>query len=875
VLPTDANTARAAIAGDQQPASTPVTGGAGAQKAQLAATLARARGEYVAAARQGSGGRRAQALYAEEMDAIVRQLVDAARVHSAQPLVVCALGGYGRRTLCLHSDVDLLILFERGIEREEARVVNGVLQPLWDLQLTVGHHVRELSDFTEVDADNIEFQMALLDARVIAGDETLFEELRRRSTQAKADLPVRISNALLELVDERHAEFNDTIYQLEPDVKNAPGGLRDIAAARYLRTLEPAIFPSDADRMTEMLIQVEEFLLRVRSVLHTETGRDANMLTHELQERVADALGCPGDDLHRRVESLMGAYCRHARVSARALSRARQAVRPAEAPAVQRLVGRQFEIAKNGIRFVDPDSAASRPSLWLEIFRLAIAHGCGVAEEALDAIEQNVDRCTSEDFVGTEAERQQLRNFFYPRPGLYARLSEMHDCGLLNRILPELKGIHGRVLRDFYHRYTVDEHTLLTIRGLETLWHPATPSRKRFGALLEELRTPELLTLALLFHDIGKAEEGNHAQASVRLARSAFDRMELPAEARNTVEFLIGHHLDMSKVAFRRDLDDPHIVERFAHLVGTEELLKMLCLMTLVDVEAVSSTTLTPWKEELLWRLYVDTYNHLTLGYGDELMQNDPVGLSVVLGGRPEDIPETELTQFLNGLPRRYVALFGLASIYRHVRLARGIHRDEVHTILENHDDVWELTIVTVDKPYLFSNVAGVLSYFGMDILRAQAMTTPDGFVLDVFEFSDAEAFLRQNPGASNDICRMLDRVVAGSIDVPTLLRGRERSTLYRRRIPEPPRIHADNEHSRKYTVLEIVADDGPGLLYRMSRVVSEHGCDLDLALIGTEGRKAIDVLHVTKAGRKLEEGEQTQLKGALERVLEAADETH
>jgi [protein-PII] uridylyltransferase len=863
VLPTDANAVRAAIAGG------------GESGAQLSEILARARREFAVAAREGHGGRDAQARYAGGMDGIVRQLVDAARVHSTQPLVVCALGGYGRRALCLHSDVDLLILFERGIEREEARVVNAILQPLWDLRLAVGHHVRELSDFTQIDADNVEFQMALLDARVIAGEQPLFEVLRERSTQALADLPVRVSGALLELVRDRHAQFNDTIYQLEPDVKNAPGGLRDISAARYLRRLEPDAFPPERDRLSQPLEDSEEFLLRVRSLLHVETGRDANVLTHELQERVADALGCPGDDLHRRVESLMGAYFRHARATARALGRARQAVRPGEAPAVQRLVGRQFEIAHNGIRFVDPDSAGSRPSLWLEIFRLAIAHGCAVAEDALDCIEQNGHRYTSEDFVGTEAEREQLRNFFYPRPGLYARLSEMHDCGLLNRILPEFEAIHGRVLRDFYHRYTVDEHTLLTIRGLEALWHPATPSRKRFSALLEELRAPELLTIALLFHDVGKADEGSHAQASVRRAQSAFERMELSPEARATVEFLIARHLEMSNVAFRRDLDDPHVVERFAHLVGTEELLKMLCLMTLVDVEAVSSTTLTPWKEELLWRLYVDTYNHLTLGYGDELMQNDPVGLSVVLGGRPEDIPEAELTQFLSGLPRRYVALFGLASIYRHVRLARGIHRDEVHTILENRDDVWELTIVTVDKPYLFSNVAGVLSYFGMDILRGQAMTTADGLVLDVFEFSDAEGFLRQNPGAANDICRMLDRVVAGSIDVPTLLRGRERSLLYRRRIPEPPRIHVDNEHSRKYSVLEIVADDAPGLLYRMSRVVSEHGCDLDLALIGTEGRKAIDVLHVTKAGRKLDDVEQSQLKEALERVLEAVDETH
>ena len=665
--------------------------------------------------------------------------------------MVCALGGYGRRTLCLHSDVDLLILFDGEIARDEERFVNAVLQPLWDLQLVVGHHIRELAELDTPDPENTEFMTALLDARPIAGDATLFERVRER-TALSAESRAHVVDALLGLVEQRHGQFNDTLYQLEPDIKNAPGGLRDIAITKYLRALEPGAFDVESPRAVESLREAEEFLLRVRSVLHVESGRDVNVLTHELQERVADALGFQGHDPRPRVEALMGMYFRHARVVARAQARAQRAVRPPAAPAVQRLVGRQFEIARDGIRFVDPAAAATRPSLWLEIFRLAVAHGCAVSEQALDCIEENVSRCAPDDFVGTEAERHQVRSLLYPRPGLYDRLSEMHDCGLLNKILPEFEIVHGRVIRDFYHRYTVDEHTLLTIRGLETLWHPETPSRRRFSGILQELRSPELLTLALLLHDIGKVEDSNHAQESARIGRTALDRLDLSEDARHTVDFLIRCHLEMSNVAFRRDLDDPQVLERFAHLVGTEEHLKMLCLLTLVDVEAVSSNTLTPWKEELLWRLYVDTYNHLTLGYGDELVQSDPAGLAVVIAGRPADIPEAELTQFLGGLPRRYLALFGLASIYRHVRLARGIHRDEVHTVLENHDDVWELTIVTLDKPYLFSNVAGVLSYFGMDIHRGQAMTTPEGLVLDVFEFSDAQAFLRRNPGATTEI---------------------------------------------------------------------------------------------------------------------------
>jgi [protein-PII] uridylyltransferase len=844
-----------------------------ATRAELAAALAAARRAFARAAREGRGGRAAQLEYAAHMDGLVSALAVAAAAFTGRRFVVCALGGYGRRTLCLHSDVDLMILFAETIGPDEERFVNAVFQPLWDLQLVVGHQIRELSDFDVLDAGNPEFVLALLDARVLAGDPLLFEPVRARLAALDGLERTRALEALVALIDARHAQFSGTIYQLEPDIKNAPGGLRDLAALRYLRLLSGTTTDAGETRTLDAAIESEDFLLTVRGVLHAESGRDGNVLTHDLQERVSAALGCPGQTVQQRVEALMSAYFRTARASARALARTLRRLRPsAPVPALPR-TSRSFDLAADGLRFADAAAAAGRPSLWVELFRLAIVDGCPVSEDALDSIERNLHRFGPDDFVATEADRQQLRALLVPRPGLYARLSEMHECGLLSRLFPELEGVHCRVIRDFHHKYTVDEHTLLTIRGVEALWHPATPARRRFGALLEELRSPELLTLALLLHDVGKAGDADHAEESARLARAALERLDLPAEARHAIEFLVRHHLAMSQVAFRRDLDDPHVVARFAHLVGTEKLLKMLCLLTLADVEAVSSTTLTPWKEELLWRLYIDTYNHLTLGYGDELVPQDPAGLAVVIAGRPDDISEAELTGFLEGLPRRYLSLCGLASIYRHVRLARGLRRDEVHAVLENHDDVWELTIVTLDKPFLFSNVAGVLSYFGMDIHRGQAMTTPDGLVLDVFEFSDAQSFLRQNPGATGEITRLLDRVVAGWVDVPALLRGRMQSALYRPRQREPPRLTFDNEHSQKYTVVELVADDAPGLLHRVSRVVSEQGCDLDLALIATEGRKAIDVLHLTRSGRKLADDEQNALRHGLARVLEGTDE--
>ena len=377
--------------------------------------------------------------------------------------------------------------------------------------------------------------------------------------------------------------------------------------------------------------------------------------------------------------------------------------------------------------------------------------------------------------------------------------------------------------------------------------------------------------LALLFHDVGKwLNDENHAEESVRVVQTVLDRLEIAGEARQTVEFLIRKHLAMSRVAFRRDTEDPDVVRNFAALVGTEEHLKMLCLMTFADVGAVSPDTLTPWKEELLWRLYVDAYNQLTMGYGDEVIDRDQAVLAALQASRPGDISEAEMARFLEGLPRRYLLLFDPDSVYRHVRLSRDMRPDDVHPFLEKKADVWELTVVTLDRPYLFSNICGVLSYFGMDILRGHAMTSLGGMVVDVFQFTDREGFLQFNAEAELQFNKVLSDVVAGRIDVPRLLRGKERSVLYRRGPQRvAPVVHFDNTHSRRYTVLEIVADDALGLLYRVSRVISRHGCDVDLVLISTEGQTAIDVFHIRKGAAKLSETARLALRDALIGMLE------
>jgi [protein-PII] uridylyltransferase len=829
------------------------------------AALESARRDLVTSTERGEGGRQALARFADSIDEIVCDLVAAASAQTKTPIAVCALGGYGRRALSLHSDIDLLLLVGGRIGRPEERFVKALLHPLWDLKLAVGHHVRELDDFDRLETDNPEFLLALMDLRQLAGDGSLFDRFDGVLQASSGHWHPQILDALVTLTDERHLQFHDTLYQLEPDVKDGPGALRDIWATRTILKLAGEPRGAAAVSAPDRLHDAEEFLMRIRSGIHLDMGRNVNTLTYELQEKTAERLKYSEPDARRRAEALMTDYFRHARTVTRVLGRVRRAAQPAS-PTPIRLIGENLMWVVEGITFADAATAARFPASWLRVFEAAASRNVPVADEALALMEreQELHRYTPDTFLATPTHQQLLVQFLRPRPGLSARLAEMRDCGVLGAIFPEFDEISCRVTRDFYHKYTVDEHTLLTVRNVERLLNHA-----RFGPVLRELRAPELLVLALLYHDVGKAREGNHSEVGAEMAAPMMERLGLDAEARQTVDFLIRNHLKMSRIAFRRDTEEPAVVKQFASIFSTEEHLKMLCLLTLADVGAVSPDTLTGWKEELVWRLYVDAYNQMTLGYGDEIIDRNEAAAELH-AARPDDISESEIATFLEGLPRRYLILFTPQDIYRHVRLSRDIEPDDVHFFLEKKPAAWELTVVSLDKPFLFSNISGVLAYFGMDIVRGHALTSLSSLVLDVFQFIDRDRFFERNSQAHQQFDRTLTDVVGGGTDIRALLKNKTGSVLFSHApmVRRTPVIYFDNETSQRYTVLELVADDAPGLLHRVSRVISEHGVDVDLVLISTEGRKAIDVFHITRGGAKLAEDAEAALKADLECML-------
>ena len=834
----------------------------------LSARLAEAREELRGAAARARAGIRNLRRYSTRIDDILKDIYRAAPELTDKPTALIPLGGYGRRHLCQYSDIDLLIVFDGAIGAPEERFLRAILHPLWDLGLEVGHQVRQLSEFAEPETDNPEYLAALLDARFLTGDPSVFDRAVKTCLTAESSWRDPMRAALVDLARQRHGQFNHTVFQLEPDIKDAPGGLRDATAVRLLARMArdaPGEPYTDVGRLDE----AEDFMLRVRSILHMERGHNINLLAHGLQEVVAQRFGSPGEQKRRQVELLMSTYYHHARRIDRSMAtvlKSSQASPDGQPPTP---IGDDLERAWDGIRFVDGTLASLKPRIWLRPFEAALEEDDDVSEQVLTCIERHGERYAPESFFPGEEERDRLLRVLRPRPGLYDRLSDMHGRGLLGRMFPEFQKVYCLVVRDFYHKYTVDEHTLRTIRNVEHLCAPRTASRKRFAGVLRELEQPELLVLALLFHDVGKWTNKNHSEEGVRMAIGALRRLRLPDKSIATVEFLIRHHLQMSVLAFRRDVEDPETATQFARLVGTEERLKLLCLLTLADVDAVSPGVMTPWKEEMLWRLYVDTYNRLTLGYSDDAIDDAGAARDELNGQRPRDVSQEDLTAFLEGLPQRYLRLVDRPRVYEHVRLARGLQPNDVRSLLEQKDAAWELSTIALDQPGLFANVCGVLSYFGMDILRGQAMTNRHGLVLDIFQFADQEGYLRLNRVARDELAALLEDVFAGRVDIADKLRGRwgSRSTgLPPQRTT--PTIRFNNHYSRRFTVLEVVAENAWGLLYRLSHALSEHGCDIDLVLISTEGTLAIDVFHITKDRAKLSDAEQKTLQADLQQTL-------
>jgi [protein-PII] uridylyltransferase len=812
------------------------------------------------------------------------------RVNNAEPqgLTLVALGGYGRRLLFPYSDLDILFLF--GNEKTEAEfrpLIADFSRTLWDLGFRVSSAGRTLDECKRIEEDNAEFHLALLDRRFLAGDEELFDRLTKKilAGPEKQARPFLLAE-LTKLTKERHARYGNTIYHLEPNIKDAPGGLRDYQAAAWLRQI--ANGQKDGWKNSageeELAANAVDFLSAIRCFLHYRNGRNDNTLTYELQTAAAErSLGVADGtmrDAKLSPEEWMRLYFRQARILNRLLLRyieQKPAAQPtfrerffSAARGVRNEIGKGKPFAvRDGLLEVVDEPALSDRAVTFALFAEAAKTGIPLSREAERAIFYILKHPELPQ-KNTQVNWSMLHEILaadYPSMAL----RPMQRLSLLMDVLPEFKAIDSLVVRDFYHRYTVDEHSLRTIEHLQELAEPLDERAAHFKQLWKTVERRDLLILALLLHDVGKGMAvENHVTGSLEALQSAATRLQLSAYETDEVHFLIEHHLDMSATVQRRDIFDPGTVSVFADTVTTQERLQRLSLMTYADIHAVNPEALTPWKAEMLWQLFVATSNHFSRTLDrDRLHASDEVPLLEQVSSQAGGANKAEVERFLEGFPRRYRAVHSAPEIAAHFQLYQKLGAEPVQTELKARHHSFSLTLLTADRPALFATISGVLAGWGMNIVKADAFANAAGVVLDTFQFVDLHHTLELNPSEIARFQKSIADIVNGNAPLEPLLKGRENASKAKPpKVAVETRVGYDDTSSAHSTLLEIMVQDRPGLLYDVGSALARLGCNIDVALIDTEGQKAIDVFYLTERGKKLSQQKQELLREVLQSTL-------
>ncbi len=795
-----------------------------------------------------------------------------------------AIGGYGRQELFPHSDIDVLYLFATSAEEEAHReTVRRVNQIMWDTGLRASPITRSIKDCERASSENVEFTLSLLDQRFVAGKEELYRVLQARVVPALIQREwSRLSQNVAEMARARHRKYGDTIFQLEPNIKECPGGLRDHNLAHWLQTIayvhERGEMPNTSAQVLLARDDAEaafEFLAAVRCFLHFRNKRDDNVLSWQAQdEAAAQSVGLEtvgtSDPAY-----WMRNYYRHARSIHRRVTIMLDALPPERPPfyrAMRRkrspVAGTEFFLEESRID-IDDTASLTDPDQILRIFSLIALHGYTLSQRAEDRISEIFPMLDLHIPEGPYLWNA-LREILLGAHAAHA-LRSMHALGILELLIPEFHGIDALVVRDSYHRYTVDEHTFVAIQNVHALRQPADEWEHRFASLVKEIDRLDLFLLALLMHDTGKARRNaDHTIQSVELAESLLARLEFDPEERQTVRRLIRNHLEMS-ATMRRDIFDPETIRTFAEKTGSQIYLRMLTLLTYADIKAVHPAALTPWKAENLWQLYIATSNFMDRSVDEErfrVRSNESLTRSIAAL-----VPDQakQVMQFLEGLPQRYMQTRRPDLVREHFEMSMALDKDGASVMIRPARKLFELTLVSRDRPKLFADIAGVLSAWGMNIVKADAFSNDRGTVVDTFQFADSYRTLELNPSELERFQQSVTDIAALRAPIEPLLQSRPQALPGTSKVKTKLRLQFDNESSSHSTLLQIVAQDSAGLLRRLAIAFAENDCNIKVALIDTEGEVAVDVFYLDREGGKLDEATQLKLAEGIHTAIDPA----
>jgi [protein-PII] uridylyltransferase len=846
--------------------------------------------------RAGGGGLQFCRARAAILDVLLRYLWEAAKntlSEQAQKefprMALVAIGGYGRAELNPHSDIDFMFLHDRQIAASRAlphlsKIIDGVLYPLWDIGLKVGHSVRTIDECVKVADSDMQSKTSLIEARLIAGEEALFNKFQKallsKSVAGHEDeyIAMRVEDQKA-----RRAKYGNSASMQEPNIKNGCGGLRDyqnllwMALFKYrtrsLKDLQSHELINEAER--KQLEAAYDFLLRVRTEMHYHVNRAMDSLSKSLQPAVANNLGYRDRSPSRRIEDFMRDVYTHARnifLITRTVER-----RLALLPQPRRLSlrsllpeGRKrtiepfdgFKIADGEIHAASPRVFRDQPRRLMRVFLYAQQRGVALHPDLAQLVRNQLS-LIDRPFLSDEHVRETFLTILSQRGNVAPILRAMHETDLLGKYVPEFGKLTCLVQHEFYHQYTADEHTLMCLEQLDRIWEAKDPMYSTYTPLFQKLERPHLLYLGLLLHDVGKADgHGNHSAASAELALRVSKRLGLDGNATHVLRLLIEHHLLMASTSQRRDLDDPSVIRKFASQVQNQEILSLLTLHTFVDSHATSDKLWNGFKDSLLWTLHHKAWEEMSGGteFARVAEKQRELLMEEVRRLRPAHLSDEELQAHFGALPARYFQiqtareiLDDLLLAYRFMRLLISDEENPLTPVVnwQNQPDraCNAVKVCTWDRAGLFRKIAGSLSAAGLNILSAQIFTRNDGIVLDTFYIQDARTGTLAGTEQRDAFEAVINKALTGEeVDFPNLI-GRQKIArpVYQAYAGEriPTRIHFDNESSETRTLIEIETEDRIGLLYTISQQLAELDLDISSAKINTEKGAAIDSFYV------------------------------
>ncbi len=798
-------------------------------------------------------------------------------------VALCALGGYGRAELSPYSDLDVCLLHEgkmdKGIEE-----LNAFLIPfLWDLGFKVGYTTYRVSEAIDLAKADMKVFTSYLESRLICGDSSVFARLkmsvRELQSGEMADRFIRqkVIDRTAALSPERH-----DLYHPEPDIKENAGGLRDFHTALWLLMMAYSVDTLD-EAVAQGLIAPDEqlefvesldFIWRIRNELHFRSNTEDDTLSFAHQVPLAKALGYATAENHPNVWRFMADYYRAAVNLRRFLKIATRIcnlpsiIGDEELPSVPDISVANGELhAGTG----DPNWFAHHPPRLMEVFWKCARLMAPLSRPTERLVAQNL-HLVNEAFRFSDL----VRRFFValcnrPYQAGHA-LRQMANTGLLGAFMPEFAAVESVIRYEDFHFYPVNEHTLRAIEALGSLQDLEGPVAQCLREALDNLTDPYILVMAILFHDLGKAASEVHVEESARLARAICRRMHLPEDDAERIAFLVQHHMLMTTLSQYRDVDDDDTVTHFADTMKTEQRLRALFLLSYADLSAVGPNVWTEWKGALLMKLYLRSVKRL-LGRAEtagEDFWRSPKAAQVSELVR-EDL-RAHVEDHIRGLGQRYLTAFSPAHIAMHLECVHAAQTDGLALRCAAHQDTGmsEIVVCTQDRHGLFANLAGCFSAQLIDVNNAALFTRPDGYVVDCFTVSDARLRTPLTPNQQAALDAVLRAVLFEEKDVDDLVeRSRRRLfALLQPRIPVPTRILFDNGSSRNHTVIDIETGDRTGLLYDLTRALTDVGLDIATAHIVTDARRVRDSFYVTKDNQKIEE---TGAQEAIRDMLHAA----